>query len=196
MIADDIIKRATISLCGQYRSTLERIWDQSLPLLLVVMFNPSDADAERNDPTVSLVCHIAAHNGYGGIIVENVCPLRSSTPKPAIAMLERAQCTPDADYEARKVLWDNVNTMSAQMDRAAGVLIAWGAMGGHAGDWCVTTMQELHEHRPAKPIFHLGKCANGHPKHPLARGKHKVPKDAPLLPWTATQGSESYRIGA
>lgn len=23
----------------------------------------------------------------------------------------------------------------------------------------------------------------GHPKHPLARGKHKVPKNAPLIPW-------------
>lgn len=183
MLLAEVIKTAFISRCGLYRHTLERIWDHDLPLLLVVMFNPSDADDQRDDPTVTLVSHIAAHNGYGGIIVVNLCPLRSSQPKPAIDMLQRAQCTPDADFEARKVLWSNVNTMAAQMDRAGGVLLAWGAMGGYAGDWYTTVMQELRERRPAKPLYHLGKCANGHPKHPLARGKHKVPKNAPLIPW-------------
>jgi hypothetical protein len=75
------------------------------------------------------------------------------------------------------------------MDSAGAVLLAWGAMGGYAGDWYTTVMQEIQERRSAKSIFHLGKCANGHPKHPLARGKHKVPKDAPLIPWTQQEGS-------
>lgn len=180
-----MIKTAIISPCGLYRWTLTRRWDDR-PMLLVCMFNPSDADHLINDPTVTLVCHIAAHNGYGGIIVVNLTPLRSSVPKPAIAMLKSAQCTPSADLEARKILWENVANISEQVDNADAVLLAWGAMGAHAGDWYTTVMQEIRERRPAKPIYHLGKCANGHPKHPLAHGKHKVPKNALLIPWSST----------
>lgn len=177
------IKSATLSACGAYRSTLTRSWDASKPVLLVIMFNPSDADDKIDDPTITLVCHIAAHNGYGGFVVVNLCPLRSSQPKPAIAMLQRAQCEPDADLDARKVLWANVNTIATELDKAGAVLLAWGAMGSHAGDWYKVVMQELRERRPAKTIYRLGVCANGHPKHPMARGKHKVPKDAPLIEW-------------
>lgn len=174
---------ATISDCGQYRTRLLRRWAEG-PLLLVVMFNPSTADASVNDPTITLLMHIASHNGYGGIVVVNLTPLRSSTPKPAITMLQGAQCTPSADLDARRILWDNVAVIAEEMDKATGVLLAWGAMGGYAGDWCTTVLQEIRERRPAKPIFRLSVCANGHPKHPMARGKHKVPKDASLLPWT------------
>lgn len=61
---------ARLSACGTYRWTLTRTWD-SRPVLLVVMFNPSEAAAEVDDPTITLVCQIAAHNGYGGIVVVN-----------------------------------------------------------------------------------------------------------------------------
>jgi hypothetical protein len=29
----------------------------------------------------------------------------------------------------------------------------------------------------------LGTTRNGSPKHPLARGRERVPDDAPLVPW-------------
>lgn len=31
------------------------------------------------------------------------------------------------------------------------------------------------------PLYRLGKPACGYPKHPLARGKYKVPRDAKLV---------------
>jgi DNA (cytosine-5)-methyltransferase 1 len=46
------------------------------------MFNPSTADSSIDDPTITLLCHVAAHNGYGGIVVVNGIPLRSSAPEP------------------------------------------------------------------------------------------------------------------
>jgi hypothetical protein len=70
---------ARLSACGAYRFVLTRTWDQR-PVLLVVMFNPSNATHERDDPTITLLCHIASHNGYGGIVVVNAIPLISSTP--------------------------------------------------------------------------------------------------------------------
>ena len=35
---------------------------------------------------LTLLCLIASHNGFGGIVVVNGIPLRSSKPAPAVAM--------------------------------------------------------------------------------------------------------------
>jgi len=35
-------------------------------------------------------------------------------------------------------------------------------------------------------LYCLGKTAGGYRTHPMARGKQKVPTDAPLLPWSST----------
>lgn len=88
----------------------------------------------------------------------------------------------DGDPALRAVLWKNVDVILHELEAAGAVLAAWGAMGYRAGAWLETVLQELRVHAQGK-LLHLGTCANGHPKHPLARGKHKVPKDASLLPW-------------
>jgi hypothetical protein len=173
---------ATISACGRYRIRLVRRWGPG-PLLLVVMFNPSLADASVDDPTITLLMHIAQHNGYGGFVVFNLCPLRSSSMPAAFEMLDRAQV--DGDVDLRKVLWDNLGALVQELESedVKAALLAWGAMGWRAGSWYDVVMQELRMRADRRPVFHLGKCANGHPKHPMARGKHKVPKDAKLIPW-------------
>lgn len=172
---------AEISPCGRYRFTLSRIWDDR-PLLAVVMFNPSTADHTVNDPTIKLLMEIASHNGFGGILVSNLCPLRSSTPRPAIDMLKAAQVDLPNPV-GREVLWQNIEYMADHVRAADAVLIAWGSMGGRAGSWYSCAMQNIRDRAGLKkPIYRLGVCQNGHPMHPLARGKNKIPKTAPLLP--------------
>lgn len=173
-------RTAHLSPCGTYRWTLTRTWDDR-PVLLVCMFNPSDADHEMDDPTVSLVCHIASHNGYGGIVVVNAIPLRSSTPAAAIAMTNWDKTR---DWHARDRLHENVGFIVAEVEKAGAVLLAWGALGDRCSDWMDNVREEIECALPeGVPLYCLGKTAGGHPKHPMARGKHKVPKNAPLLPW-------------
>ena len=173
-------RSARFSRCGNYRWTLTRAWD-GRPMLLVVMFNPSKANDEIDDNTVSLVCQIAAHNGYGGIVVVNGIPICSSKPAPAYEML---------DWEARRewsdrdLLGHNVSVIQQEAARAGAVLLAWGALADRCDYWFDHVLEQIGEALPeGVPIYCLGKTAAGHPKHPLARGKHKVRKDAPLLPW-------------
>lgn len=47
---------AVFSPCGKYRYELHREWPDGDGHALVVMLNPSDANAQANDPTVQRVC--------------------------------------------------------------------------------------------------------------------------------------------
>lgn len=168
---------------GEYRWTLTRAWD-SRPMLLVCMFNPSLANGLQDDPTINLTCHIAAHNGFGGIVVVNGIPLRSPDPAPAFEMLEWDKTS---DWSARDALQSNLSVITREVGRAGAVLLAWGALAHKTNSsafWFDNVLEEIQAALPeGVPIYCLGKTATGCPKHPLARGKHKVPKDAPLISW-------------
>jgi hypothetical protein len=146
------------------------------------MFNPSTADHERDDPTITLLCHIASHNGYGGIVVCNAIPLRSSTPADAIDMVmtwDKRQ-----DWYQRDALHGNLGIVTGEVSHAGAVLLAWGALGERIADWMDHVIEEIECNlADGAQLLCLGKTNSGQPKHPMARGKHKVPKDAPLLPW-------------
>lgn len=174
-------RSASLSSCGTYRLALTRDWDDR-PVLLACMLNPSEADHLVDDPTITLLCHIASHNGFGGLVVVNAIPLRDSKPDAAIAMANTWDKR--ADWHARDRLHQNLQVVTEEVAKAGAVLLAWGALGARCGDWLETVLDEIECALPdGVPLYCLGKTAGGHPKHPMARGKHKVPKDAPLLPW-------------
>ncbi|MGJ7611096.1 MULTISPECIES: DUF1643 domain-containing protein [unclassified Variovorax] len=177
-------RAALLSPCGTYRWTLSRMWDER-PVLLVCMFNPSDADHEIDDPTITLVCQIASHNGFGGVVVVNAIPLRSSKPDDAVYMVNTWDTR--RAWEERDRLQENVGVILTEVQKAGAVLLAWGALGGRCSNWIYHVQEEISASLPAgSEIYCLGKTKAGYPKHPLARGKHKVPKNAPLLPWSAS----------
>ena len=174
---------AKLSPCGTYRWTLTRHWDAQ-PMLVVVLFNPSTADHREDDPTIKLLCQIAKHNLYGGILVVNAIPLRSSTPAAAIdfANWDKGGIN---DWHARDRLQDNLDEIVKAVHSAGAVLLAWGALGERCSDWMDLVLDEVRAAVPPHgELYCLGKTAKGHPKHPMARGKHKVRPDALLFPWT------------
>lgn len=174
-------RTAQISTCGRYRSKLTRRWDDR-PTLLVVMFNPSTADGEVDDQTIILLCHIAANNGFGAIVVVNGIPLRSSNPREAAHFVlgwESAR-----DWYARDALNQNLGIIETEVGRSGAVLLAWGALADLCPYWFNQVEETIYEALPdGVPVYCLGRTAGGHPKHPMARGTHKVPKDARLIPW-------------
>lgn len=64
----------------KYRTFLSRIWDRSKPICIFGCLNPSIADREVNDPSVTRMIGYAKRWGFGGLYVVNVFSLVSTDP--------------------------------------------------------------------------------------------------------------------
>ena len=151
-----------------YRYQLDRIWDRDKPRMVWIMLNPSTADALVDDPTILACMDIACRNRCGGIRVVNLFAFRSSDPS-------------DLRHAANPIGPDNDrwigNALHPIDGREALVVAAW----GRGGTWLGRDMyvDELAKSRGVQ-LHCTGRTQNGHPKHPLARGRHWVPRETPL----------------
>ena len=75
-----IKQSACLSKDEVYRYTLERTWNDEQERVLFIMLNPSKANANTGDQTITRCIKFADNWGYGGIVVGNLFALRS--PKP------------------------------------------------------------------------------------------------------------------
>lgn len=157
---------AVISDDTLHRVVLYRIWDDALPQLVVCMLNPSTADHTVNDPTVLALIHFARFWGYGGLRIINLFSFRASKP---------------ADMVGRPVHPDNemhqIAAVTYAADHGGQMLVAWGNGGGDAGTvfaaWAGQCVM----------LVCLGVTQSGAPKHPMARGLHRIPRDQVPLLW-------------
>jgi hypothetical protein len=172
---------AVISECEDYRPELRRIWDESLPLLVVCMLNPSRADASINDPTVLTLIHFAKLWGYGGLLIVNLYDFRASKPTEMFAA-EAPVSKDNYRYIEQAIQYAS--------DNGRKLLAAWGngpdemerrnpAMLSQA-DWFASRCQGRVE------LVCLGKTNSGAPKHPMARGLHRIPRDQQPITWRAS----------
>lgn len=140
-------------------------------MLPVVMLNPSWASAERNDPTVLTVNHFARLWGYGGWRGANLYSWRS--PSPAEMMRAPGRANPENDQVLKRLIEYAATTRGR-------VLCAWGNHGDFEGK--ATRFAREAAARGCSLVC-LGTTASGAPKHPLARGLHRISRDQQPVPW-------------
>jgi hypothetical protein len=164
-------RSAVISDCGLFRSELRRDWDDGLPLLPVCMLNPSTADHEREDPTLLALIWFAKLWGYGGLLIVNLYDFRASKPEemfaaPVKLSLEGERRAMQALFYAR--------------DNGGRMLAAWGNAGADRA-----TFYADHARCNGVELICLGTTQSGAPKHPMARGQHRIPRDQQPIIWRA-----------
>ena len=59
-------------ITGNYRYLLWREWDSQSKTVSFIMLNPSRADAEINDPTITRCINFARSWGYGRLEIVNL----------------------------------------------------------------------------------------------------------------------------
>lgn len=149
----DKFSGAIFSDCERYRYRLWRVWDESKPKVCFVMLNPSTADENVLDPTVTRCKKRAEALGFGGMDVVNIFALRSTDPKALY----------DADDPGGNV----INSVEIYIAAKASekVICGWGAHGKFRGRGRHIA-EQLRERFPEKTHY-LKLNADGSPAHPL-----------------------------
>ena len=142
---------AVISACGKYRYMLRRTWNHNQPRVLIVMLNPSTADATADDATIRSCVRLCRWRNDGGFEVVNLFAFRATDPT-------ELKTATDA------IGPDNDRAIEAALGRCDIAICAWGAYPG-AIERGRTVLSALRCHRPA--VFSWGKTKAGAPKHPL-----------------------------
>ncbi len=146
---------------GLFRWWLQRRWGDG-PIVCFVCLNPSTADAERDDPTVTRCIGYAKSWGFGALDIRNLYPYLATKPKDLFTAMKRMDVT--GGDRGRSELRA---AMTADL-----VIAAWG---GHATLGAQDRFLELTD---PKPIFHLAKTKDGKPVHPLFQRADLMP-----VPW-------------
>ena len=185
-------REASISSCLTYRWSLQRHWGAGQlgagAILPWIMLNPSTADAEVDDATLHQIIGFSWRWGFDGLLVVNVYPFRSSKPADLREWLRWDQ---RQDWDARDATWENWNRVAKLLEPYDAAMAAWGSQPGMFGYevelGAEYLLNEANDPESVKPpatrkrvleLFCLGANMGGGPKHPMARGRHRVPDDA------------------
>jgi hypothetical protein len=151
LLADSGESTAVISNCSRFRYLLRRVWDYTKIRALIIMLNPSTADARINDATIKACIRLCKALGYGGFEVVNLYAIRKTDPAELAAVDDPVGPENDAIIEAA-------------INRCDLVICAWGAH----------RMAEKRSHhvrsllrRYRRNVFCWGMTKSGDPKHPL-----------------------------
>lgn len=145
---------AEFSVCGKFRFKLWRIWDERKPFVMFIGLNPSTANADTDDATISRVKAIAANLGYGGVFMMNCFPLISTDPD---ALKDHDKLI---HYQYQLAM--NFIKIQEVAIFCEEVIFAWGNFD------VVTTFEidkKLIKSFPNAKALHINK--SGSPKHPL-----------------------------
>nr|WP_294516567.1 DUF1643 domain-containing protein [uncultured Rhodopila sp.] len=118
ILLPDPSRSATLSPCGTYRYSLTRRWAASGPIDCWICLNPSTADAERNDPSLTKMCGFSRRWGAAGLVLVNAFALRATNPADMLAA-------------ANPVGPDNDAAILEAVKGARHVILGWGCHGKH-----------------------------------------------------------------
>jgi hypothetical protein len=182
LFGEPVLRRSALFHDSGVRIRLTRDWGPG-PRALVIGCNPSTADAMRDDPTSRWWNNWFSLFGFGGYDAMNLYPFCTSSPAECRRMVEG---TEQGDWGTRDDLhFVNLPALVQAAKRADKVFVCWGAI---AWDdfWINHVVEEIQSGvEPFPDLWCWGKTASGAPKHPLARGVHRIdPRQWPVL-WKA-----------
>jgi len=179
--ADGHVERSARFVKGN-RIELGRRWAETGPVAAVIGCNPSDAGEDRDDPTCLWWTKWFREAGFAAYRAANLYPFISSSPKECRQRADWLNNGPD--WYARDAIGDNLVELckiTAAVDR---VFVCWGAIAWDDG-WVDQVLEEIACEGGNPALWCWGFNIDGSPKHPMARGRHRIPAGQKALLWRA-----------
>lgn len=162
---------------GRLRWRLDR-WRDTGPRALICMANPSSAGASKDDPTIQSIKRIIPPE-FVGFTVVNWMPYIATNPDDLHEW--RAECGGGGEYES--VVRANVSMIRSLSESSAIRFVAWGNLVPNVPDTQRILLAMSCDLR--FPIYAFGLNRDGSPKHPMARGKHRIANGVSPVVWRA-----------
>lgn len=181
LFGEPIMRRKAHFPAHDIRRSLSRDWGPG-PRAFVLGCNPSDAGAEREDPTTHWLNAWFQLFGFGGYTIGNLYSFVSSSPKVCKARVDAAF---RGEWYDRDELMANLEFVATMAKEADQVFVCFGNIA-----WDQHWIEHVIEHiqtgeAPYPDLWCWGTTQSGAPKHPMARGKHRIPRDQKPILWRA-----------
>jgi len=165
------------------RLVLSRRWAAEGPIACVIGHNPSTASGLTEDPTTLWLNAWFQQAGFAGYTIVNLYPWRSPDPRDVYRKVEEIS---EGDWGLRDNLHLRNLPKVVEAAKSAGQVFAcWGAIARDL-DWIEHVVEQIQfDAEPWPAIWCWGLTKAGAPKHPMARGKHRIPKDQEPILWRA-----------
>lgn len=165
---------------GNNRVTLVRRWGPG-KRPCIIGCNPSLANGDREDPTCQWWIKWSTALGYGGFTAVNLYPFVTSSPAECRKVANWQDNGPD--WYARDAMMHNLDVVVREAKAADIVIACWGAIAWDP-DWIEHVVEQIQSgDEPWPDIYCFGKTGSGAPKHPMARGLHRIPQDVDPIMW-------------
>ena len=171
---------------GLDRIELRRSWGPG-PVACMIGHNPSDAGIDRDDPTSKWWIDWCRLFGFGGYVAVNLYPFVTSDPAECRTIVEEIDA--GSNWSARDTLhYVNLPAVVQAAKAADQVFVCWGAI-AHDHAWISHVVEEIQfGEAPYPDLWCWGTTRDGAPKHPMARGKHRIARDQRPILWRAAHG--------
>lgn len=185
LLGAPVIRRSAWFPHEGVRLLLSRRWGHG-PNACVIGCNPSLGNGQRDDPTIRWLIEWFRAAGFDGFDLVNLYPFISPDPVECRRIVERID---GGDWWVRDRLhFENLPFVVRRAKAADQVFVCWGAIAWDP-QWTAHVVEEITTgEEPWPDLWCWGTTQSGAPKHPMARGLHRIPRDqAPIL-WRAARG--------
>jgi hypothetical protein len=162
---------------GRLRWRLDR-WRDSGPRALICMANPSSAGASKDDPTIQSIKRILPPE-FVGFTVVNWNPYIATNPDELYEW--RAAYGSGSVYQ--RIVSANESMIRGLSSTAAIRFVAWGNLVPNVPGTQRILLAMSCDLR--FPLYAFGLNQDGSPKHPMARGTHRIANGASPVIWRA-----------
>lgn len=180
LLGQPLMRRSAWFVTPGVRIRLSRDWSPG-PRALVIGCNPSTADGQSDDPTTRWWNEWFRWFGFGGYDAMNLYPFCTSSPIECRRIAAWEDNGPD--WHARDaMLFTNLPAIVEAAKSAQQVFVCWGAIAWDC-DWIEHVVEEIQSGiGPFPDLWCWGLNKDGSPKHPKARGVHRIsPSQMPIL---------------